>query len=464
MPSWPLKTWVWISVALGFLRFIWLRDVTLVNDDQLLLHLALKGNASGEWVQWGLRGTRGVDYGPFAIWIYQVLLKVAHDPFWLVSAKIVLCTAGTVVGVTSLLGTFAFLPRWVGVVPMLSPYLWVYARDLWDNSFLIPVTACLAAAHFRFLFAPTFLKFFSVALACTLAVLTHLMAAPIVAGTAAHLLWRHWRWVLKHAVQVTLTLLFLAFLAWPYFAHLRELNVGGAFLGPKIGAFVFAFMGARQFTAAASEYFFGWAWFWQFGAPWNGIVTAGVGLSVLALLASFRGMARAVKAALAKGQRPEKELGIWISAVLFLFVVNATLTQIVSHPHYYNAVWTVFFLCAAWGATGGNWSRKLAPFYLAGLAISLVGAASLVHINGGNRELRYGMTLGEQWKAGAELACYPDKVQFYDERERSFWESVWLMRSWQACSGTPRTDAKVRLRYRDPANPWDAHAVVEPKD
>ena len=446
-------------LSLGLLRLVWLGDTSFVNDEGQLFAAALKANAEGVWVDHGLQGSRGVVYGPFAIWFYQIALAWFHSPMAIAALKTGVCTLGTAVGVTILLRTFSFLPFWAGAAVFLSPYYWLYARDLWDNSFLIPLVALAAAGHFRFLQGPSLTRFAWLVLCGSFCFLTHLMVLPLLAAIAVQGVWVQGRWLRKNFWGVLFILVLAAVFVWPYVHYLATHPATQAsWLGPKFRSFVFSLLGARVFTAMALEYFLGWAWYLELPAPVGYFVAAAIGITALAVISSFVGMRRAWQARGESGA--PGQLAGFLALALGFHCVLLTGTQLVSHPHYYSGLWIVFFLLAAWGASG-QWGRKLSGLYLGSLAVSLVAMVGLLHIQGGNRELHHGMSLRLQWEAAHLLACYPPEALGEDLRENSFVEPLRLLRARAVCKGAPQA-GRPRIRYAFPDRRRDAHFVVEP--
>ena len=95
----------------------------------------------------GLVGTHGIYYGPLPVWIYQVLLLATGGHLLaLVSLRSVLfmlITAAALVDIAKTTGWW----KWFVPIILAGPYLWLFGRDPWDNTFCIPFGAVLIAAH-----------------------------------------------------------------------------------------------------------------------------------------------------------------------------------------------------------------------------------------------------------------------------------------------------------------------------
>ncbi len=134
-------------------------DAPWIADEPLLLYGAMYCNttASHLWkirlpftaAPYGLIGTRGVHYGPLAIWLDQIFLAFTHNPIIMIAIRAAAFSAITAAALYWLAKTLRVTP-WLAVAVMLSPWLWLYSRQLWDNSLCIPLCAMLFAAYADF--------------------------------------------------------------------------------------------------------------------------------------------------------------------------------------------------------------------------------------------------------------------------------------------------------------------------
>ncbi|MEK6624226.1 MAG: hypothetical protein AABY86_04620, partial [Bdellovibrionota bacterium] len=77
-----------LYLALGMIfYFMWIGDSSFINDEPLLLQMALKANDQGDFFTLGLMGTKGLQYGPVPIWFYRSLLVLTHDIYLLAFLK-----------------------------------------------------------------------------------------------------------------------------------------------------------------------------------------------------------------------------------------------------------------------------------------------------------------------------------------------------------------------------------------
>src|SRR5690606_17924468 len=145
------------------------------------------------WATHGLQGTRGI-YGPAATWFYQLALRLGGgDLAFVCLLKTSIC--GILLWIASAWLLSLRRPPLSPVILLaafLSPYLWIYGRDLWDNSFVIPLSALAIASYARFLEAEDdtqrqrLLALSFVFL--SLGALIHLMMVPVIAALGVHLI------------------------------------------------------------------------------------------------------------------------------------------------------------------------------------------------------------------------------------------------------------------------------------
>jgi hypothetical protein len=392
----------WLAVAaliaLGVMPIIWPLDTCFVNDEPTLIGLALQHNSEGRAAELGLLGTRGARYGPVAIWSYQALLALTHDIATLVQLHAWLWMSATAAALFALSRALAVPSAWA----VISPYLWLYGRVLWDNNLCIPLSAVAFAAYACFLVRPR-AALLALALAALVScVMVHLMALALAVPMVVHLLLLRRRFLLSRAGLLALVpALVVAASGTRFWLGLLAID-SNARTAQADGTLWFASLGGRPLTAGGLDYFFGEAWTERF---------LGHGLGAAAMLSSvllghglvWSGMARALlwlKRALAdhtqRGARTEialLALGIWLTQT----VLNVA-THTAHHPHYYNATW-IAFVVFAWLALDGLSRWRLAS-YVAGAYALALGAALAVIVNGlhttaGTRSLHYGLALRE---------------------------------------------------------------------
>ncbi len=463
-----MPKWIAVCLLLAATRLLFPGDIAFIHDEAELVARARAQNASGEWATHGLRGSRGVEYGPAPTLFYRALLSVTDSPLVLVFLKTAILSALMLWSVVGFLRLFPTVPRWCGWVPFLSLYLWFYSRDLWDNSLLTGVTSVLVFAYFTFLQNARRRWLVLVGACSVVAILIHLMALPVVAAVALHFLGARLGWIKKHPVFTGVLLAGCAAALWPYIAHLLAAPHEPA--GPwsfRPASFFFGLYGARSFTAAALEYFFGWGWFLLGPWPLQALCAAAVGATLYAFVPTFYGVW--VCARRVWGGPPDLARSAALVSLLAwgLHVGLMTGNGLVSHPHYYNAIWFVFFVFFCFGQAAlprrSGWKRA-GQIYLGGMAVSYFAGVGMIHYYSGNREMRYGTTLGNQLALVAEMNCYPFGTPLADERTHSMLVSLQTLRSFVPCQGQSRRTERLHLRYAAPEAIRDGRVVLAPSN
>ena len=135
-------------------------DAPWIYDEPLLMEMAIQKNATPSHflhitlpftpATYGLKGTRGLgmDRSPSGSTRYSW-----HSPTTRYGWSSI--RAGLVAGITAisllwLCRTLRVSP-WLAVAGMLSPWLYFYSRQIWDNSLCIPISALMLAAYADFL-------------------------------------------------------------------------------------------------------------------------------------------------------------------------------------------------------------------------------------------------------------------------------------------------------------------------
>jgi hypothetical protein len=453
-----------VCILLCGVRLLWPGDVPFIQDEPELIRRAYEQNERKEWTTHGLRGTRSFDYGPLPIVFYRGLLKVSRSPLSWVILKTTVVSLLTLLCVFWLLRLEPWLDPKVALVPFLSPYLWFYARDLWDNSLNVPLSALTFVAALSFLKKPGRAMFSLAALSGVAALLVHLMVLPLVLGVAVAMGWFQSPWLRKHWAWVAGTLLVGLAVSSGYLGHLLSMEGGSSSRGFRAASFFFSLYGARFFSAMALEYFFGWWWFLA-GVPLSvqALGIAAVAVSLFAFVPTFWGGFRLFQ----KWRKNADPLTVLTGAAFAFHVLVLTANQLVSHPHYYNSSWFLFFVLFAIGMTElgkrAVWGR-LSVLYYFGLGVTLVFSVAHIHSRGGNRELHYGATLSNQLAVASQLSCYPKTVPLSDSRTYSNLAAMEVLRSITPCTGSEKTAKDLNIAYIEPLNPLNGVVFLEVKN
>ncbi len=431
----------------------------------MLIAQALENNSQGVVPSHGLQGSKGIDYGPLPLLFYQLALALLPSLFWVALAKSFLITAGMTVSVVSFLRLFPRVPKVWGIVPFLSPYLWFASRDLWDNSFLLPLSSLSLVSYLWFLRNARLRSLACAWFLAVLAVLVHLMALPLVGAMVLHLVWFKRAWLRANSAWVAVLALGSGLAIWPYFSHLRSLPNGSGGIGWRTASFFFSLLGARTFTSLALEYFLGWGWFWGSWTSWVALVS--IGLSFYAFIPTFFGIGLSVVRAIHLWEF-EQMVGAFYCFVLAGQMALLTSQGLVSHPHYYNGVWFVFWGFLVWGQSSlehtrqSKWWQRAGRLYLVALGVSGAIAAGGVILRSGNRELRYGTTLRNQLRLVESLNCFAPGTPLLDERVHSVLLPFQVLIPFAPCKGVERKASRLSLRYLHPEAKSNGEVILVP--
>lgn len=413
---------------LALVRLLFPGDIAFIADEPVLIDRALDALESGTIPLSGLQGTRGVPYGPLATWFYQFLLVFTSDLRWVAVAKIVVVSGLSGLALVLLASSVSRLTPVLGAFAFLSPYLWFYARDLWDNSFTTPFSAMLLAAYARYLASGRERWLALTVLFGAFCLLTHFMTVPVVSAVAVHFLVTRRRRLVREP-RFTLRLAAMAggalALCLPYFVRLFPRTDAHLLWSPSPRSLLFAFDGFRLSSLLGFDYVIG---------PWS----AGGAGPVLRVLSAFTyvvgayglyrldGMLREGRPwAAVEGRAPPPpettevaseveaspgDAGTGVAAVMALtlvfWVILANGERLSQHPHYHSGVWIVFFLLWWLGMSdlvNRAWARRTFYVQAAAMAVFLPSLVFWLHGNRGTRSLHYGPTLENQMAVAREL-------------------------------------------------------------
>lgn len=385
-------------VFLSGARLLFPEDMPFNTDERQLLTRAWEDNQAHAWTTHGLRGTRGMDYGPVPLLIYRGALHLTEDLPTLVVLKAATISLLTLAAVFGCLVLCPWLSPWTALAVFLSPYFWMYSRDLWDNSWNIPITALCFVSYLAFVASHRRRWLAACAFFAVLALQIHLLCLPLLTSIAGHFLLKKRDWAQKHRVFLgTLGVCFFALLA-PYVGHVISSSQTPATLplGPGLWHFVFAFLGPRLFTAVGFEYFLGPYWYTALPYSGFGIGAAAVGITLFALVAFYRGVLLAWKEGGYAQEPVKRAAGAIALGALGLHTLLVGAQQLINHPHYYGSVWIAYFYLFALGLsrlTEQTFWKRAAGFYFTGLAFALLLVGVQTHRGLGLHSPHYGEPL-----------------------------------------------------------------------
>ena len=416
---WP----AWVLVAGGLLalgsRFVDRELESYVLDEPQLQDVAARDAAAGHWASISaLRGTRGLRYGPTALWFYTAVHRVAgpRPEAGIVAAGLFLTGAACVLAwVLARRSQAPPLVLAVGLwIAAASPFAFLWSRQGWDNPLLAGFAALTVAALAR----PGPLHPWALVLAGVgvgLGVGTHLMAVPLAVAVVLVVIgegtgWRS-RLVALGAFVLAATVVLLPYL-WALLheaavaAPAAGIGVAGR-LGRAVEALVTPF---AQVAGLGLGYFFDGEW-----PRFTAERTAGGMLGVVGpLVATVVGVGTLLGLVLglrapSPAHRRVARLALWTWGLHAAFL---GLLALPPEPHYQQPV--LWIPLAAWAIGAATlWPRRpRGAAVLGGVAVAVglwgVGLQrswmGWIRENGGTRGTHYGLPIGAQRQALAE-AC-----------------------------------------------------------
>ncbi len=489
-PRWEWLSAIVLCVIVLSLRLVWPGDTQWINDEPLFLAKAAAMRHGGPLSGEGLRGTTGLTYGPMAIWMYAGLMRLSSGLIELVVLRTALFGLFIALGLFWLAAVSRRL-RPLGIVTLLlSPYAWLYARHLWDNTWLIPLGTLGIAAYASFQQQQARWKLCLAVLLLTAAALIHPMVAPLIVAVAVHALRFHRSWLRAHFRTLLLLGVVVLVLAKPWLVSLFYQLLAGppppsppSLLPaepaqPFYTSLIFGLLGGRVLSAQGFVYFLGEPWFAS--ERWGQLLVLFTFLSHILLWAGVLLAARNLHTRRKQHtQSPEGNRPMDIDYHLDWLFLVALLTQWLmltvlrrnTHPHYYNGAWIcyAYFLWKALSTFKSfTWMGRLQSLLgilLAGaLAVLTAQLALHLHHDRGNRGLHIGTVLQNQLTVVNELAHYhPDSPLRIEVRNfQLFPHALPILRKLTGTLGDPAGNrTPLCVRYRDPEGP-DATIIVVP--
>lgn len=404
-------------LALLFL-FLFPGDEVWINDEPALIFRALQGNDGNTFAAHGLQGTFQVKYGPIVVWFYQILLLFTLHPVFLVSLKTLFTLGVLFYALKKLAPVYKLDPFMMLAFLLASPFMWHFARKLWDNVFLMPMGFLLAA--FLFTYFETGKKRFLTAGSFTgsLMIFLHPLATPVAMALPFSLLFQKKNWG-KKILEVLLSSMITILL--PAFYFLPQIWQKSSFFGEKLTG-----KGGENSTAlwelltgpyrifAGTGFRNGMVKEYKGLLPtfWEGVLNVSeVILPIFLALTALMGVIFLFqKYFRKKDASPAILLGVWaFFALLFKFIFDSFL-RLPPHFHYFTVGVPPLAILLFTGIS--SWQGKRKIIFLQGftaLFLLLTGSLFfLIHTQEGTKSYVYGSTIGNQYKVAE---CFTRKVK-----------------------------------------------------
>lgn len=452
-----------LAFLLLALRFFWLNYAPFINDEPKIQLLLDKYLFDGRFPVFGIPGgSQTLRYGPGAQWMYALPRLVSESIYLVFVYHCFLISAASVFLYSAFRRLFTpFVAALLFLLLVSSPYLTFYARQPWNNTFLLFFTAVTVWAltlivtderRGRLAYWPWPVLGASAAMALN----THLIAGPMVVALALTLVyWLFWQTRQpKKRAAACLTLAAVTGLAVlsPYFLALYR-NVGGSqeiAMNARWGdgkqfwwSFIqtsihLTFWKMKYFMHYAKDHFFDWC------GPVAGTLFRKEALGFALKLVAFVILLR--PAYLLLRRRAVDVISLFASLSLIATVFVLYYQNIALHPHYFHSsFWLVYFALGMFYLLvhRPRWQRLMTGLITVVTALNLVFIgyfAAYVYRHEGIRSHYYGSTIGNQIAVTEEICKkMPESGGVVDVTrvDALKYPFDFLVRRLEACQGVP---------------------------
>lgn len=379
------------------LRALWPGTTWFIGDEPRLLTLALDLWRDADPFRLGIPGTRGLSYGPVALWFFAPLVGLSLPLEIVVLVKSLASLAGVLVGLRWWFGGRPILLA-VVVLATHAPYGLLYDRAPWDNPLVVPLCALGVGAYRRWLDLGRARWLGGAGLALAMAVATHPMSLPVLIGVSVHLSGYIVAWLRGRRPLPRAGLAAFAVGASPAIVY----AVAAILARPEGAASSVAWKPVEALRALEGVRYFTFLDFSQFMGDPDALAPM---LRALHLASSVL-LVAAVAAVLAvlTDRRPWSErvrdpaIGL-TCLILTLHVLIHAAFGLSAEPHYANGAWPALLAVMGLGATWLSRRTIGAVIVAAGLGSIVIGSWLTVvslQITAGSSGWRFGPALSEQ--------------------------------------------------------------------
>jgi hypothetical protein len=442
-----------VFLLLGVIaRLVFPGDVSFINDEAKFLEIAYKANQSGDLFNLGLEGAKGVKYGPLSIYWFRFLLFLTHDLFWVSTLNIVLILVGTLLGLYLLAKELKIDFVRVSAITLLSPFLWFYGRNLWDNSINQVLVIYTVYFYVRFFNSHKVLDLLGASLILNGMFHIHPMSLSIGLAFFFHFIIFTKTYSKKLFIGVVGTVMINIAVASPYLCYFLPalLDSDKEPLRRPLRSFTNSFFIAQVFSTFKFSYFLGKEWWFKFSKI-GGYLMFFVGLfSWISYLAFGSSLVKYFK------ERNYSNVGLSLSIIaIFSQAIMYCFLKIYGHPHYIALNW-VFGLILIYFALVNY--PKLFILYESSLVVLLSFIIFNIHFFNGSRSFHYGQTLENQIEVARKLNDYQaGKIKSYAFHPQAFPHTLQFIRK---MLGKVDGNESVEIFYSNRDNDNDAHISV----
>jgi hypothetical protein len=446
-------------------RAIFPGDVPWIQDEAMIFSIALRANQDHHLAVAGVTGSFGRPYGPIPIWIYQAILLFTHDLRAIVTIRGILSSASIAAGLL-LLADAAELWTPFSAIALVSPYLWMFTRELWDNTFNLPLAALCFGFFANFLRTRSALSLHATIALLVIAPFIHPLAVPFSLAMLLYLLLTERRTLARRGLSIIAVLAVVAVAMSQYvwlFVHAPPVKLFHFHIAAGVGTIA----GAQYLSSCGLYEFLGQQWTWGQHA-WIGLLfDLLIAPTCLAYVFCGLGILIALRNIVRRRRTIREQLAIPCLAAIPIQFLIESLVGGYHYVHYFNTTWIVFAYFAWLGVTTLVSMRpgKIAVnLYAIFLAATLVFIVVRIHRTAGTRDLGFGTTLGNQLEAAETIARY-SRASRLTRLPFQFWRFPKgldvLLDLRRPATTAPLAATPLKLQYST-HNSWDAHVEVVP--
>lgn len=377
-------------------------NVDWICDQPLLIAKALEANRANRWGELGIAGGNGTVYGPVPNFIYQVFLRITHDLLNVVIIKVIFSFVLVLVGLLRISRDLKL--RKEGILgAFISPFIFFYTRSLWDNVFLIPISAIYCSAIIGYCTQRRMCDFVLAVASGYLLFHIHLMSLIVLIPGMAILNFIGIKKEKKGLVFLLFVQTVFGVMSFPYLKTLLQSKTLASYGHSQWFAILFSpLLGTRLF---------GYFGFFEYFSP-NFLPNIPIALKILVFglifcstigpLYFLLGLKRLISDRLIL---PRAVRGFFVSVLVMTLLISLKM-GLKAHPHYMNASWPVYF-CILWKVYSDQVAERKRFFPWNAYAISMVSLLLIwggyIESNSGDRGLHFGPTLKNQIEIAKQL-------------------------------------------------------------
>lgn len=459
---------------LVLIRFLFPGTTNFLDDEAKLIDFAFQAKQEGNWVvPLGLLGTKGFRYGPVGPTFYLWLLFLTKNIYLIIFLKKLIVTGLTCIGIGVILSRVKGFDKSLWLFLFLSPYLFIYSRMLWDNPFLISYTAIAFASYLIFYQDKKIIFFYLSVLFFSLSVLTHLMVLPLCLAIAIHFLLFGMKDLPKKWLIVFGGVVLAGILLTPYLSYVVKNRADVIREGMSFKSLWFPFYGVKIYSFVDFEYFFGKRWEkLVFNSPFLFQVLRSTKVFwYLFLMVIPIGWYQIVRNVFKVSDLSNIHFHLcFLSFLTLVFHILLSLYGgLFKHPHYFNGVWIIHFICLAYGVqyflSFKKWGKRIVYCYLIAMFFMLLTVFRISFIHQGTRSTRFGPNLSQQIKIAKKLnqinSSAPVEYKTYHFQLSN--RSIEILRKLSPASDVnPRKGSEVAIEvdYKYPRHPFQKNGFA----